>query len=322
MKIVCYDPHVRRNDLEDAISGFNGVTFERPASLGDFSRSLSAAEVLVIGNRAYTKEAADTILAYGQALRWIQFTTSGLDNATKFGMPPGLVVTNASGLRAFCVAEHALMLMLALVRSLRNTEQGQRSGAWSRDHVTPLMDNLAGKHLVIVGAGAIGQEIARKAAAFDMRITGVSRSARPIAHFAQIRPRAELKDAASEADILVIAANYSDDTHAMISRDIIAAMKSGAYLVNIARGALIDEDALVEALQRNNLAGAGLDVTEKEPLPANHPLYGLTNVIVTPHIGGAGSSGTGAGMGKILADNLRLWIAGEKLEKVVIDRTP
>jgi glycerate dehydrogenase len=108
----------------------------------------------------------------------------------------------------------------------------------------------------------------------------------------------------------------------MISRDIIAAMKSGAYLVNIARGALIDEDALVEALQRNNLAGAGLDVTEEEPLPTNHLLYGLTNVIVTPHIGGAGSSGTGAGMGKILADNLRLWIAGEKLEKVVIDRTP
>jgi phosphoglycerate dehydrogenase-like enzyme len=137
-----------------------------------------------------------------------------------------------------------------------------------------------------------------------------------------MRPRAELKDAASRADILLIAANYDDDTFAMISRDIIAAMPAGSYLVNIARGAMIDEEALVDALQQNRLAGAGLDVTEIEPLPTNHPLYGLPNVIVTPHIGGAGSSGTGAGMGKILADNLRLWVAGEKLEKVVIDRTP
>jgi phosphoglycerate dehydrogenase-like enzyme len=322
VKIVCYDPHARRNDLEAATRGFTGVTFERPASLGELSTSLSAAEILVIGNRAYSKETAEIILEHGQALRWIQFTTSGLDNATKFGMPPGLVITNASGLRAFCVAEHALMLMLALVRSLRKTEQGQRSGAWCRDDVTPSMDNLAGKHLVIVGAGAIGQEIARKAAAFDMHVTGVSRSTQFIEHFSRMRPRAELKDAASRADILLIAANYDDDTFAMISRDIIAAMPAGSYLVNIARGAMIDEEALVDALQQNRLAGAGLDVTEIEPLPTNHPLYGLPNVIVTPHIGGAGSSGTGAGMGKILADNLRLWVAGEKLEKVVIDRTP
>jgi phosphoglycerate dehydrogenase-like enzyme len=107
----------------------------------------------------------------------------------------------------------------------------------------------------------------------------------------------------------------------MISRDVMAALPKGAYLINIARGALIDQEALVEALQENRLSGAGLDVTEEEPLPLNHPLYAMHNVIITPHIGGAGSSGTGAGMGRILADNLRLWIAGKRLEKVVIDKT-
>jgi len=321
VKIVCYDPYARRSDLEAAVKAIPGIVFDRPSSLEEFAKSLTNAEILVIGNRAYSQGVANTILVNGEALRWIQFTTSGIDNATKFGMPPGLVVTNASGLRAFCVAEHALMLMLALVRALRDTEAGQRNHVWCRDHVTPRMDNLAGKHLVIVGAGAIGQEIARKAAAFDMRITGVSRSIQPMANFTRMRPRAELKDAASEADILVVAANYAEDTRIMISRDVMAALPKGAYLINIARGALIDQEALVEALQENRLSGAGLDVTEEEPLPLNHPLYAMHNVIITPHIGGAGSSGTGAGMGRILADNLRLWIAGKRLEKVVIDKT-
>ena len=321
MKLVCYDPFSRRDDLGPALADFSDVDFHRPTTVEALAQALPGAEALVVGNRAYVEEAAIAIRQNGRDLRWIQFTTSGIDKATKFGLPPGVVVTNAAGLRAFSVAEHALALMLALVRRLRETEQGQRDEVWCRDDVTPRMDNLAGKHLVIIGVGAIGQDIARKAKAFDMDVTGISRSAQPIDHFDRVRPRADLPDAMAAADMVVMAATYEPDTHHMLGRELIDAMKPSAFVVNIARGPLVDEAALVEALRDKRIAGAGLDVTMVEPLPAGHPLYTLPNVIVTPHIAGAGSSGTGAGMGKILADNMRLWLAGEKLQKIVIERT-
>ncbi|MDB5652084.1 MAG: D-isomer specific 2-hydroxyacid dehydrogenase NAD-binding protein [Hyphomicrobiales bacterium] len=321
MKLVCYDPHARRDDLAGSLKAFPEVHYERPGTMEAFAASLADAEILVIGNRAYDEAAAQTVLKHGTKLRWIQFTTSGIDKAIKFGLPVGVVVTNAAGLRAFSVAEHALALMLALVRRFRSTEQGQRDEVWCRDAVTPSMDNLAGKHLLIIGTGAIGQEIARKAGAFDMPVTGISRTTQALPHFDTVRPRAELPGAVAGADMIVMAANYEADTHEMFSRALIDAMKPTSYLVNIARGPLIDEAALVEALRDKRIAGAGLDVTVTEPLPAGHPLYSLPNVIVTPHIAGAGSSGTGAGMGKILADNLSLWLKGEPLQKIVIERT-
>ncbi|MDB5507699.1 MAG: D-2-hydroxyacid dehydrogenase [Hyphomicrobiales bacterium] len=321
MKVVCYDPFSRRDDLGPAIAEFTSIEFLRPQNVEELATSLANAEALVIGNRAYDETAARTIREHGASLRWIQFTTSGIDKATTFGLPPGVVVTNAAGLRAFSVAEHAIALMLALVRRFRETEKGQQSETWCRDDVTPRMDNLAGKHLVVIGVGSIGQEIARKAKAFDMRVTGISRSTKPIEHFDVLRPRAELHAAMASADIVVMAATYEPDTHEMLDKPAIDAMKPTAFFVNIGRGPLVDEAALIAALQEGRIAGAGLDVAVVEPLPAGHPLYRLANVIVTPHIAGAGSTGTGAGMGKILADNLRLWLKGETLQKIVIEKT-
>jgi phosphoglycerate dehydrogenase-like enzyme len=223
-----------------------------------------------------------------------------------------------AGLRAFAVAEHSLMLMLALVRRLRVTEQGRASDYWIREDVTPFMDNLAGKHLVIVGLGEIGQAIARKAKAFDMQVTGVSRATEPLPNVDRVRARSELIPACAEADIVVVAAMHDASTDKIVSRDVIAAMRPTTYLVNIARGQLIDEPALIEALQANKLAGAGLDVTATEPLPPGHPLWGMENVILTPHVGGAGNRGVGGGLAGIFVDNLRRWLDGKPLTKVVV----
>ena len=321
MKLVCYDPHARRTDIADAMRTFPDIAFVRPTTLEALAQDLDGAEILVTSNRAYEAEAAAIIRAHGQALRWIQFTTSGLDKAIGLGLPSGVTVTNAAGLRAFSVAEHALFLMLALMRQSRHAEQGQRDQQWVRDAITPQMDNLAGKHLLIIGTGAIGQEMARKAKAFDMHVTGLSRSLASLSNFDRLRPRADLLPAISDADVIVMAANYEADTHQMMNRAAIAAMKPKAHFVNIARGALVDEPALVEALRNKRIAGAGLDVTLIEPLPADHELYTLSNVVLSPHVAGAGSQGTGAGMGKILSDNLRLWLKGETLQKIVIERT-
>lgn len=175
---------------------------------------------------------------------------------------------------------------------------------------------------MLIGLGAIGQEIARKAKAFDMQVTGISRSVKPMPNVDRIRSRAELVAACAEADIVLMAALYEADADRLLSRTAIEAMKPAAYVINVARGALIDEDALIDALQAGRIAGAGLDVTVEEPLPPGHRLWSMSNVLFTPHIAGAGSNGTGEGIPSVVTGNLRRWIAGEPLLKIVTDKTP
>jgi phosphoglycerate dehydrogenase-like enzyme len=321
MKIVMFDPHGRRGEIETALAAFPDVSVVNAPDSASLHTALPQAEVLIASNRAYTPERAAIVREHGKALRWIQFSTSGIDSAVASGLPSGVVVTNAAGLRAFAVAEHAFALMLGLVRRLGATEQARPDGVWAREDVTPSIDNLSGKHLVLVGLGAIGQEIARKAKAFDMQVTGVSRSSAPMANIDRIRPRGELQAAAAEADILMLALTYEDETDKILSRAVIQAMQPTAYVVNIARGKLVDEAALIDALRAGKIAGAGLDVTDVEPLPAGHPLWSMPNVLLTPHVGGAGKS-SGGGFGKIFVDNLQRWRRGEPLDKVVIARTP
>jgi phosphoglycerate dehydrogenase-like enzyme len=322
MKLICYDPHARRPEIAAAMQAFPHIDFAAPTTLEALQDALAGAEILVTSNRAYEAEAARLICARGTSLRWLQFTTSGIDKAIALGLPSGVTVTNAAGLRAFSVAEHAFFLMLALMRQSRAADAGQRGEEWVRDSITPHMDNLAGKQLLIIGAGAIGQEIARKAKAFDMTVTGISRTTAPQPNFDRMRPRDDLQAAVANSDIVLMAANYEAETHQMMSAALFAAMKPKAHFINIARGALVDEDALVSALESGKIAGAGLDVTHVEPLPAGHRLYTLPNVVLTPHVAGAGSQGTGAGMGKILSDNLHLYLQGAPLQKIVIARTP
>ena len=322
MKLVLFDSRDRFPGLEGALSAFPGVTLARTRDPASLAAALAEAEILVTSNRIYTAEPAAVIREHGKNLRWIQFSTSGIDKAMASGLPSGVTVTNAAGLRAFAVAEHAIALMLDLVRQVRATEQARADDFWCRDVVTPSMDNLSGKHLVLVGLGAIGQEIARKAKAFDMQVTGISRAAEPIAHIDRIRPRGELQAAAAEADILLLSVNHDETTDKIVSRAVIQAMKPSAYLVNIARGQLVDEPALVEALAAGKIAGAGLDVTMTEPLPAGHPFWAMPNVLLTPHVAGAGSTDDGAAFLKIFLGNLDRWLRKEPLKNVVIERTP
>jgi phosphoglycerate dehydrogenase-like enzyme len=319
MKVVYFHEVGRPpDDLEQMFRSFQQVSFVLAREAAGLTTALGDAEILIVNNRSYTASNAKLICDHGRALRWIQFTTSGIDNAVKHGLPTGVVVTNMSGLRAFAVAEHALMLMLALVRRLRVTERGRASDYWIREDVTPSMDNLAGKHLVIIGLGEIGQQIARKAKAFDMLVSGVSRTSELLPNFDRARPRTELIAACTEADIVAVAAMHDASTDKIISRDVIGAMRPTAYLVNVARGQLIEEPALIEALRDGKIAGAGLDVAATEPLPAGHPFWAMDNVILTPHVGGAGSEGVGGGLASIFADNLRRWLDGKPLTKVVV----
>ncbi|HXF52531.1 MAG TPA: D-2-hydroxyacid dehydrogenase [Hyphomicrobiaceae bacterium] len=321
MKVVMFNPNVRPDDFDAALAPFPDVSFVWTADHATLARELPGAEVLIIGNRFYPGAAA-IIREHGDSLRWIQFFTSGLDGAKAAGFPSGIIVTNMPGRRAFAVAEHAMALMLGLVRRVRETEEARTRRFWTRDVTAPSMDNLAGKHLVVIGLGSIGREVARKAKAFDMAVTGVSRDAGPVPNVDRVRPRGELEAACREADILLLAAVHDESTHKMLSRDLIAALKPSAIVINIARGQLIDEPALIEALRENRIAGAGLDVTWSEPLPPDHPFWSMPNVLLTPHVGGAGSTAFGQGIGEMFAANLERWRAGKPLSNVVIARTP
>ena len=322
MKIVLFNQHDKFAELDEALARFPGPSFVRTTDLERLAQALPGAEILITANRTYTPDTAAIVRKYGTALRWVQFSTSGTDKARASGLPSGVVVTNAAGMRAFCVAEHALALMLALVRKLRQTEAARREEFWCRDVLTPSFDNLAGKHLLIVGIGAIGQEIARKAKAFDMVVTGVSRSTAALPNIDRIRPRSELVAACAEADIIVLAATSDETTHKILSREAIGAMQPTASVVNIGRGALVDEPALIEALQAKKIAGAGLDVMVTEPIPPGHPFWVLDNVVMTPHVAGAGAATPAGGFAAIFCENLRLWMDGKPLKQVVIARTP
>jgi D-2-hydroxyacid dehydrogenase (NADP+) len=317
MKIAFYNPFKDPQGFRNALQDFPDVDFAVANTADDLPEVLAGAEIVIVANRTYTEVPAAHIRNHGKALRWVAFLTSGFDKAEANGLPAGVTVTNMAGLRAFAVAEHAVFLMLALLRASRATETAQRNHDWARIPLTPLMDNAAGKHLVILGTGAIAQDIARKAKAFDMRVTGVSRRSGGLENFDALRPRQELIAAVSQADIFLVAALAADDTFGIVSREVIAAMQPHSYLVNIARGSLVDEAALIDALQARRIAGAGLDVQEQEPTPADHPLWSLDNVIVTPHVAGAGGEVPGLSHEGLFMENFNRWQAGEPLDKVV-----
>ncbi len=286
------------------------------STLDELREKLPAAEVLVTSNRSYEADAAQIILDLGRRLRWLQFTTSGIDKAIANGLPNGIPVTNAAGTHAHRVAEHAMWLLLSAARRQNDCVDAREVRVWARDAIAPRVMSLAKRTLLVIGVGAVGQEMARKAKAFDMRVIGVSRSLEPLANFDEIRPRSDLLKTLAEADAVALTLNYSEDTHHMIDAGVFAAMKPTAVLVNVARGLLIDEAAMIDALKAGKIAGVALDVTVEEPLPAGSPLWTTPNVVMTPHIAGAGGDSTEA-MADILRDNYARFRAGQPLAKWV-----
>jgi phosphoglycerate dehydrogenase-like enzyme len=199
----------------------------------------------------------------------------------------GIVVTNPSGIFSVPMAEHTIGMMLALTRNFPDTVRQQDRANWAQQALWDLPQHLTelnGRVLLIVGFGSIGKEIARRALAFGMRIWGVTRSGRGDTALAEkIVPAGELGGALPQADFVVIAAPETAETRHLIGQDEIAQMKPGARLINVARGSLLDEAALVRALTEGKLGGAGLDVTATEPLPPESPLWKTPNLFISPH---------------------------------------
>lgn len=193
----------------------------------------------------------------------------------------GVWVANMPGLNAVPVAEHAVALLLALARRLPEAPKGFEPGRWGQ----PAGRSLAGTAACIVGAGAVGTEIARRLAAFDVTVTGVRRHppSGPVLPFAAVYTADRILDCVADADAVIIAAGHQPGQPPLVDDTVLRAMRPGAWLVNIARGALLDADAALAHLNTGHLAGIGLDVFAAEPYPANGPLFGHPRIVATAH---------------------------------------
>jgi phosphoglycerate dehydrogenase-like enzyme len=263
-------------------------------------------------------------LARARRLRWIHCTAASVTHVLFPELVESdVIVTNARGLHADAMAEHTIAVLLAFTRKLHRARDAQRESTWAQDALwrePPAIGSLAGSTLGLVGMGKVGSAIATRARAMGMRVLAVRRHpAEPPEPAHEQWPAERLDDLLAAADWLVIAAPHTPATTRLIAGRELARMRPGARLVNLGRGAIVDEAALVDALRSGRLAGAALDVFEEEPLPAASPLWALSEVLVTPHTSGLGPRYWERVVAQF-TDNLRRYVAGEPLVNLVDKR--
>ncbi len=214
-------------------------------------------------------------------LRYIQLTSAGFDRLdVNSAKQRGITLRNARGVYSVPMAEYALGGVLQLYKNFAFFRENQKRHRWEKRR--DLLE-LAGKQVCILGCGSIGSECARRFQSFGCTVTGIATAERVQMYFEAVKPLDMLDRLLPEMDIVVLALPLTEQTRHLMNKQRLASMKPGAVLVNIARGAIVDTDALTEALKENRLGGAVLDVFEEEPLPENSPLWELENVILTPH---------------------------------------
>lgn len=310
----------RHRGLDDLAANHPDIDFVEVEDNQALAKALPGAEALFVSNRIYDADMAKIVREAGTDLRWIQFFTAGFDNGLKNGFPVGVQVTNAAGIGAPMVATQAIALILALARRYPMINQRRAQEDWARDEIAPTVVSLEDATLVIIGLGSVGREVARRAKPFDVRIIAVTREGEAGGDIDQVMGREKLLEALAQADMVVMATDATPETHHMLSTAEFAAMKPTAFVINVARGELIDEAALIEAIEEDRIAGAGLDVTEAEPLPKGSPLWGLKDVILTFHTAGGGGAGAGGGAKRLFAlidGNITRFEAGEPFARVV-----
>jgi len=279
-----------------------GIIVHTASSASGASPAALEAEVLV-GLAPYLQ---DDLLARMPALRWIHALTTGVDNllASKV-LSSEVVLTRSHGIHGPQMAELAIMLTLALLRDLPGMIDNQRAGKWERWQ-QPVLD---GRRMCVIGLGNIAEALAVRAGAFGMELTGVSDGRLEMPGFARIYPRAQLLEAVSLANVVVVLLPYTPATHHIVNAEVLAAMPQGSLLINIARGGCVDEAALWESLRSGHLGGAGLDVYATEPWGVEQPWRSLANVIATPHVGGMSDAYARNAL-PILIENLEHWLRG------------
>ncbi len=257
------------------------------------------------------------LLAGGRRLRWLHTGSAGVDGILPSVHRAGatqIEVTDSGPAFEISISEFVMAWILTVARRLPELQAQQRDGQWQGI----VQNELWGRTIGIVGLGPIGRGVASRAKAFGMRTVGYRRRQMPVEHVDEVvTGPAGLERVLAECDYLVLAAALTDETNGLIGRAQLSQMKPTAWLLNIARGNMIDEDALIDALQSGAIAGACLDVFRQEPLPPDSPLWTMSNVYITPHNSQGYSAGTRSRQKQIFLDNLRRFVDGEPLQNIV-----
>ncbi len=283
---------------------------------GDQSGKENLDAILAEADVIYGLIPPQNLLARAPRLKWIQMMSAGVDRLrdTEIWRSP-LTITGVSGIHATPIGEFVLGLMLMFAKGAPRSFQMKQKREWRRYLPTV----LRGKTVGIVGAGHIGGEVARLSKAFGMKVIATRRSAREsdrARYIDKLLPSTQLPSLLKEADFVVIAVPYTPETRHLIGEKELGVMKPTAYIINIARGGIIDEEALIKALDEKRIAGAGLDVTAKEPLPAESRLWDMDNVILSPHISGGMEEYMTRATG-LFCENLKRYLAGKRLHNVI-----
>ena len=249
----------------------------------------------------------DEVLRQATKLKWIQALGTGVDNLVDLpSLRRDVTITNVRGIHGAAVSEAAIMSMLALARDFTRVIRNQDRQFWER-WPTRLLE---GKTVGILGMGVIAEALAPRCKALGMSVVGISSVKRAVAGFDRVYGRDELVSAVRELDYVVVLTPYSPATRHIVDDAVLSAMKPTSYLVNLARGGVVDEPALIAALQNGQIAGAALDVFSQEPLPRHHPLWSMKNVIIMPHLGGFFDGYADRAL-PVVEENIRRFLVGD-----------
>jgi|ERR1700730_9818276 len=274
---------------------------------------ISNADILVTFGTMVT----DRVLQEASKLRWVQALGSGVDGIINSpSLRSDVMVTNIHGIHGAAVSEAAIAAMLALSRNLPHVVRNQDRHRWER-WPARLLD---GKTVGILGIGAIAQALAPKCKALGMTVVGISSAKRAVAGLDRTYGRDELVAAVTDFDYLVVLTPYSPETRNIVGAAVFSAMKPTSYFINVARGGVVDEGALIRALENGQIAGAALDVFNQEPLPENHQFWSMKNVLVTPHLGGYYDEYSDDAL-PMIVENIRKFLAGDIANMINVVRS-
>jgi len=314
MRVVFRAP-ILRSQFE-ALAAAHGVDFVAVDDAAGLQREAADADAVWLWPAFYDAALVPVLERHAARLRWLQLFTMGYDQVERYGAPRGVTIANAGDAYAPTVAEHAVTLLLALVRRLPDAQRNAAARRWDQSFA-PHVGTLNDATVTVLGFGNIGREVAARLRPFGVRILAVSRTGRADPRADETFPAGRLHEALARSDALIVAAPLTPQTRQIVDAPALAALPAHALVVNIARGGLIDHDALRAALVAQKLGGAGLDVTDPEPLPPGDPLWSHPGVIITPHVAGYGGTVAARRITALVARNLDAYTSNRPLEAVV-----
>jgi D-2-hydroxyacid dehydrogenase (NADP+) len=300
-KVLILDPHARiyRDRLQ---ANFPALQFLLAPQASELPADVSDIDVLI----SFAIELKDEFYRRATHLKWVQCLATGVDHVLRCpSLGSNVLLTSGRGVHGAPMRETVVYLMMGVSRGVAALVEDQKAHVWDRR----FWSLFYGKTAVVGGVGVVGIAIGQLLKAFGMHVIGVTRTPRPVDGFDETMPTERLREAAGRADFLINVLPANKDNALLFNRDVFAAIKPTAYYISAGRGQTVDEPALIAALRERRIAGAGLDVFQTEPLPADSPFWDLPNVFITPHLGGYTSEYEDLIM-PLIVENMRLFLAG------------